>query len=105
MEFGQFEKYLFFHQSPASIGWWYATLQFSLQSHNSIFYAEIDDHGVRRGNTGWIPARWWLPAASRVALDLPHWAMRSAAYRLIRMAIEMACEAGQFFLSSILCLA
>ena len=30
--------------------------------------------------------------ASRVALDLLLWAMRSALYRLIRMAIEMASE-------------
>ena len=35
--------------------------------------------------------------ASRVALDLPHWAMHSAPYRLIRMAIEMASEGGAFF--------
>jgi len=35
--------------------------------------------------------------ASRVALDLPYWAMRSASYRLIRMAIEMARKAGPFF--------
>jgi len=35
--------------------------------------------------------------ASRVALDLPHWAMRSAPYRLICMAIEMAREAAAFF--------
>ncbi len=35
--------------------------------------------------------------ASRVALDLSQWAMRSAPYRLICMAIEMAREAGSFF--------
>ncbi len=35
--------------------------------------------------------------ASRVALDLPYWAMRSALYGLIRMAIEMASEAAAFF--------
>jgi hypothetical protein len=70
-----------------------------------IFYAEIDDHGVRWGDTGQILARWWRPLASRVSLDLPYWAMCSAPYRLIRMAIEMAREAGPFFLSSILCLA
>jgi hypothetical protein len=35
--------------------------------------------------------------ASRVALDLLYWAMRSALYRLIRMAIEMASEVGAFF--------
>jgi hypothetical protein len=38
-----------------------------------------------------------------VALDLPYWAMRSAPYHLICMAIEMAREVGAFFLSSILC--
>ncbi len=34
--------------------------------------------------------------ASRVALDLPYWAMRSAPYRLIRMAIEMASKSAAF---------
>ncbi len=33
---------------------------------------------------------------SRVALDLPYWAMRLAPYRLSRMAIEMAREPGAF---------
>ena len=50
----------------------------SPQRHNSILYAEIDDHGVRRGNTGRI-------------------LVRSAPYRLSRMAIEMAREAGPFY--------
>jgi hypothetical protein len=69
-----------------------------------IFYVKIDDHGARRGNTGQILARWRHPvSSSRVALDLPYWAMRSAPYHLIRMAIEMASEVGAFFLSSILC--
>ena len=36
-------------------------------------------------------------ASSRVALDLPNWAMHSALYRLIRMAIEMASEISAFF--------
>ena len=35
--------------------------------------------------------------ASRVTLDLPYWTMRSAPYRLIPMAIEMARKAGPFF--------
>ena len=35
--------------------------------------------------------------ASRVALDLPYWAMRSALYRLTRMAFKMAREAGACF--------
>jgi hypothetical protein len=43
------------------------------------------------------------PVASRVALDLLYcWVMRSAPKNLIRMAIKMAREAGQLFLSSIL---
>jgi hypothetical protein len=62
-----------------------------------IFYDKIDDHGIRWGDTGRIIARWRHPVASRVAQDLPHWAMRSAPYRLIRMAIEMASEAAAFF--------
>jgi hypothetical protein len=61
------------------------------------FYAENNDHGICRGNTGQILAQWWRPVASRVALDLPYWAMRLAPYHLIRMAIEMASEAGAFF--------
>ena len=61
-----------------------------------IFYAKIDDHGVRRGDTGQIIAQWRHPVASMVALDLPYWAMRSAPYHLICMAIEMAHKAGAF---------
>ena len=66
------------------------------QRHNLIFYAEIDDHDVRRGDTGQILAQWRRLMASRVALDLLLWAMRSALYRLIRMAIKMASEVGAF---------
>jgi hypothetical protein len=43
--------------------------------------------------------------ASRVALDLPYWAMCSAPYCLIPMAIEMLAKQVRFILSSILCLA
>jgi hypothetical protein len=67
------------------------------QRHNSIVYAEIDDHGVHRDNTGQILAQWRRPVASRVALDLPYWTMRSAPYHLIRIAIKMASEVGAFF--------
>jgi hypothetical protein len=67
------------------------------QSHNSIFHAKIDDHGIRHGNTGQILARWWRPVASRVALVLPYWVMHSALYHLICMAIKMASELGEFF--------
>ena len=67
------------------------------QRHNSILYAEIDDHGIRRGNMGQILARLRRSVASRVALDLPYWTMLSAPYRLIRMAIEMVRKAGACF--------
>jgi len=65
------------------------------QRHNSIFYAKIVDHGVSWGNTGQILAQLRLSGASRVALDPPYWAMRSALYRLTRMAFEMAHKAGR----------
>ena len=67
------------------------------QRHNSIFYAKIDDHGVSRGDTGQILARWQRPVASKVALDLAYWAMRLTPYHLICMAIEMASEVGTCF--------
>jgi hypothetical protein len=73
------------------------------QCHNSIFYAKIDDYGVRWGDTGQILARWRRPVASRVSIDLQYWAMRSAPYRLIRMAIKMASKSAAFFLLLILC--
>jgi len=66
------------------------------QRHNSIFYVKIDDYDARQGDTGQILAHWRCLMASRIALDLLLWAMRSALYRLIRMAIEMASEVGAF---------
>jgi hypothetical protein len=66
------------------------------QHHNSIVYDELDDHGGRWGDTGRILAQWRHMVASRVALDLPYWAMRSTLYRLIRMAIEMTSKGGAF---------
>ena len=67
------------------------------QCHNSIFYAKIDDHDIRRGNTGLTLAQWQRLMASRVALDLTYWVMCLALYCLIRMAIEMASKADSFF--------
>ncbi len=66
------------------------------QRHNSIFWAKINDHDVRRGDTGQILAQWRCLMASRVSLDLLLWAMRLALYRLIRMAIEMVSKVGAF---------
>ena len=50
--------------------------------------------GAIRGEYSTNGGIWWL--AYRVALDLPYWVMRSALYRLIRMAIEMAHSEGTF---------
>jgi len=43
-----------------------------------MFYAEIDGHGIRRGDTGQILAQWRRPVVSKVTLDLPYWVMCSA---------------------------
>ena len=68
-----------------------------------FFTPKIDDHGVRRGDTGQILARWQRPVAPLEALDVLHRAMHAVLHRRIRMAIEMAHEVGDFFLSSIFC--
>jgi len=65
----------------------------------------MDDHGVRRGDTGQKLAQSRRSVASRVALDLPYWEMCLALYRLIRMAFGMARKAGLFFSFVDLCLA
>jgi hypothetical protein len=67
------------------------------QRHNSIFWAKIDDHGVRRGDTGQILNPWRHMVASRVALDLLYWAMRTALCRLIRMAVKITSKGGELF--------
>jgi hypothetical protein len=66
------------------------------QRHILFFYTKNDDHGVRRGVTGQILALWRRPVASKVALDMLHWAMPSASYPLIRKAIKMAHNRGTF---------
>jgi hypothetical protein len=73
------------------------------QRNKSIFYVKIEDHGVRWGDTGQILARLRRSVVSRVALDLPYWAMCLASYRLTRMTLEMAREAAAFFLLLIIC--
>ncbi len=62
----------------------------------NFFTLEIDDHGVRRGDTGQIIAQWQRPVASSEALDVLHRAMRLALHWRIVMAIEMAREGGAF---------
>ena len=103
--------YDFVFQQCAGAGWLLLSMLISMESPLQILILEfyifiiilsivplmLMDHGLRRGDTGWILIRWRHPVASRVALDLPYWAMHSAPYRLIRMTIEMAREAGPFF--------
>ncbi len=52
--------------------------------------------GSRWGDTEQVVARWWLPGASSVALDLLHWTMPRSSLQRIRMAIKMACKRGTF---------
>ncbi len=52
--------------------------------------------GGRWSNTEQVVARWWLPGASSVALDLLHWVMPRSSLQPIRMAIKMACDRGTF---------
>jgi hypothetical protein len=64
------------------------------QRHNLIFYAKINDHGIRWGNTGQILAKLWRPVASKVAPDMLHWEMHPDLHRRIIMAIKMAHNGG-----------
>ena len=66
------------------------------QCHNSFFRPKIDDHGLHQGNTGRIIARWQRTVASKVALDMLHWVMRSSTHRRIIMAVIMAHDGGTF---------
>jgi hypothetical protein len=43
-----------------------------------------------------VVAQWQHPVASRVALDMLHWAIQAALHPRIRMAIKMACDRGAF---------
>jgi hypothetical protein len=61
-----------------------------------VFYTEIDDHGVRQGDMGWIITRWWHPVAYKVALDMLCRAMRSSPHRRIVMDAKMAHDGGTF---------
>ncbi len=52
--------------------------------------------GGRWGNTERVVARCWHPVASRVALDMLHWAMPSVLLRSICKAFEMGRDGGAF---------
>ncbi len=48
------------------------------------------------GNTEQVVAQWRRPVASKVALDMPHWAMLAVLLRRIRKVFEMGCNGGAF---------
>ncbi len=50
--------------------------------------------GSRWGNTEQVVTRWQRPVASRVALDMLHWAMCFVLQRQIAVAIKMANVGG-----------
>jgi hypothetical protein len=52
--------------------------------------------GGRWGDTEQVVAQCWHPVASRVALDMPHWAMPCSSLQRVCMAIKMACNGGTF---------
>ena len=64
-----------------------------LQRHNSIFTPK----SMTMASTGANNCPMAASSGIQVALDLPYLVMRLAPYHLIRMAIEMAREAGAFF--------
>ena len=73
----------------ASFGNWVS------QCHNSI--VKTDNHSIHRGKTRQILALWRRPVASRVALDLPCWAMHTVSHQHIAMVTEMTSEGGVNF--------
>ncbi len=51
-------------------------------------------HGGCWGNMEQVVAQWQRPVASKVALDMLHWAMHFVLHRHMAMAIEMAVVGG-----------
>ncbi len=52
--------------------------------------------GSHWGNTEQVVAQWQCPVASRVALDMPHWAMPSVLLQRTAVAIKTAGGWGAF---------
>jgi hypothetical protein len=48
--------------------------------------------GGCRGNTEQVVTQWRRPVASRVALDLLHWAITHVSLQRLTMAINMVCR-------------
>ncbi len=49
-----------------------------------------------RGDTEQVVARCQHPVASRVALNMPHWAMPRSLLQRVCMSIKIACNGGTF---------
>ena len=77
------------------------------ERHNSFFYAEIDDRGVCRGNTGRILAQSRHPMVYGSPRPLKYRAMRAVLHRNITMTIKMTCKGGVIFaiIDFLLCIA
>ncbi len=52
--------------------------------------------GSRQGNTKQVVTQWRHPVASKVALDMLHWAMPSVLPRSTAVAIKMTDDRGAF---------
>jgi hypothetical protein len=53
--------------------------------------------GSRWGDTEQVVTRWQRPVASKVALDMPHWAMPSVLLWHIRKAFKTGRNGGAFW--------
>jgi hypothetical protein len=70
------------------------------QCNNLIFYAKINYHGIRRGDTGQILAWWQRPVALSVAMDLLHQAMRTSLHWRIAWSSSWSAKVVYFLTSS-----
>jgi hypothetical protein len=52
--------------------------------------------GGRWGDTEQVVTQCQRPVVSRVALDMPHWAMPRSLLQRVRMVIKMACDGDTF---------
>jgi hypothetical protein len=62
-------------------------------------FNEFVDHGGRRGDTMGALDQWRHPVAFSEALDVLYRLMRSASYRCIAMAIEIAIDSPAVFVA------
>ena len=88
-----------FHWAMHTVTYWYIATAIKTASKVGIFFhcCSFACHpGSRRGNMEQVVARWQLPGASSVALDLLNQTMPRALLQRICMVFEMACKGGTF---------